>query len=98
MKLTSSFSFRAAILLVGMPVIAGCQHIHRIDVAQITYEMLRAEDCRRNELEDFCGRTYASEYYDYVRMREDFMRSEQQSVLPAVQLGATNELAVAQGF
>ena len=84
-------------ILIGTPVIAGCQHIHRIDVAQITYEMLRAEDCRRNDLEDFCGRTYASEYYDYVRMREDFMRSDQKTVVPVVQLGATNELSAAHG-
>ena len=98
MKFTTTFRFRAALLLISTPVIAGCQHIHHIDVAQITYEMLRAEDCRRNELEDFCGRTYASEYYDYVRLREDFIRSEQQPVLPVVQLGATNGLTLAQGF
>ena len=97
MKLTTTLSLRAATLLLGTPVIAGCQHIHRIDVAQITYEMLRAEDCRRNELETFCERTYASEYYDYVRMRKDFMRSEQQSPLPVVRLESTDALDVAQG-
>ena len=51
--------------------------MERIDVAQITYEFLRADDCRRNNLEDFCGRTYASEYHDYVRMRQDYIKSEE---------------------
>lgn len=62
------------LLLLSTQVIVGCQHMERIDIAQITYELLRAEDCRRNQLEDFCSRTYAADYHDYVRMRRDFIR------------------------
>ncbi len=62
-------------LIGSLPLVVACQHVN---VAQITYEVLRAEDCRRNQLEDFCARTYASEYHEYRRMRQDFLRSEQQ--------------------
>lgn len=53
-------------------VLAGCQHIN---VKQLAYEVLRQEDCLRNELEDFCTRTFASEYREYERIRQDFIRS-----------------------
>lgn len=58
-------------------MISGCQHIN---VAQITYEMLRADDCRRNQLEDFCARNYASDYHDYIKLRNDFLRSQDEEI------------------
>ncbi|MFK8079151.1 MAG: hypothetical protein AB8B97_02605 [Granulosicoccus sp.] len=63
-------------LIACIATLGGCQHVN---VAQITYEVLRADDCRRNQLEVFCGRTYASEYYEYVRMREDFLRDQHET-------------------
>lgn len=76
MKFLSRTSHRLLALAGSVAALSGCQHVN---VAQITYEVLRAEDCRRNQLEDFCGRTYASEYYDYVRLRQDFLRNQQQT-------------------
>lgn len=66
-------------LLAPIATVSGCQHVN---VAQITYEVLRADDCRRNQLEDFCARTYASEYHEYVRLRQDFLRDQQQTRQP----------------
>ena len=61
--------------LIGFAVLTGCAHV---DVTRIAYETLRKEDCRINELEDFCTRTFAREYKEYTRLREDFIRSEEQ--------------------
>lgn len=61
-------------LTASLMLISGCQHVN---VAQLTYEALRAEDCRRNQLEDFCARTYAFDYYEYRRMRQDFLQSQE---------------------
>ena len=57
-------------LIVSVPLLSACQ---AKSVAQLTYEALRAEDCRRNELEDFCSRNYSFEYQEYRRVRQDFM-------------------------
>ena len=66
-------------LVAGVSLLSGCQHV---DVAQITYEALRAEDCRRNQLDDFCSRTYAFEYHEYRRLRQDFLHTQQGTYSP----------------
>jgi len=68
--------WQVSALLAAAVTLSGCQHIN---VAQITYEMLRADDCRRNQLEDFCGRTYASDYHEYTRLRKEFIRYQQET-------------------
>ena len=88
------FKFYASVLILGTPFVSGCQHIERINVAQFTYEMLRAEDCRLNDLEDFCGRTYAAEYHEYERTRQDYIRSEKKSVLRLVAPEDSTELSL----
>ena len=60
-------------ILIGFAVLTGCAHV---DVTRIAYEALRKEDCRINELEDFCTRTFAHEYKEYTRQRKDFIRGE----------------------
>lgn len=55
---------------------AGCAHIN---VNQLAYEVLRQEDCRINQLEDFCTRNFAKEYREYERLRREFMRSQKQT-------------------
>lgn len=57
--------------------VSGCSHIN---VNQIAYEALRQEDCRINQLDDFCSRNFAHEYREYELMRRDFIRSQQQDV------------------
>jgi len=61
--------------LLGVCVLTSCAHI---DVKQIAYETLRQEDCRINQLDDFCTRTFAREYLEYTRLRRDFMRGQTQ--------------------
>ena len=75
-QLTFRFLFRRAsvlMLMAASPFLEGCAHIN---VTQIAYEILRQEDCKMNQLEDFCTRTFASEYLQYERMRQEFLRSQ----------------------
>lgn len=58
-----------------MPALVSCAHVN---LNQIAYEVLRQEDCRRNQLEVFCTRTFASEYHEYERIRQEFIRSNEQ--------------------
>lgn len=71
----NSLGRTAMLSLVAMS--AGCSHIN---VNQIAYEALRQEDCRINQLDDFCSRNFAHEFREYELMRRDFMRSQQQEV------------------
>lgn len=81
---------RLATLLMAatsaLPFIGGCAHIN---LTQIAYEMLRQEDCKLNQLEDFCTRTFAREYLEYERQRQDFLRSQTQQAWRAEQDEAT---------
>lgn len=72
-------------LTTSIVLLCGCQHVN---VAQLTYEALRAEDCRRNQLEDFCGRTYAFDYHEYRRLRQDFLHAQEN----LQQQGSRNEV------
>ena len=57
----------AAALLLG-----GC--MPRVDLKRMAYETLRREDCRLNQLESFCQRTFALEYAEYERLRRHYIR------------------------
>ncbi len=76
MKSSSPALVRSLTLTGTVFVLGGCQHVN---VAQITYEVLRANDCQRNKLEDFCSRTYASEYHEYEQLRQEFLRSKREN-------------------
>ncbi len=52
---------------------------------QMAYEALRQEDCRINQLDDFCTRNFANEFREYEVMRRNFLRSQEQSVWRANQ-------------
>lgn len=65
--------FGATALLWALPMLCGCSPF---DVKRFTYETLRQEDCRRNDLEVFCSRGFANEYHEYERTRREFMRRE----------------------
>jgi len=58
-----------------MPFLGSCSHIN---MKQVAYEVLRQEDCRRNQLEVFCSRNFASEYLEYERQRQEYLRSQEQ--------------------
>lgn len=91
MKYSSTTLVRSLTLTSTVFALGGCQHIN---VAQMTYEVLRADDCRRNQLEDFCSRTYASEYHDYEQLRQEFLRTQQASRL----IQPRDELTLGQQF
>lgn len=63
------------ILAMMLPFTGGCAHVN---LTQVAYEVLRQEDCRMNQLEEFCTRTFASEYLEYERMRQEYLRSQTQ--------------------
>jgi len=54
----------------------GCSHIN---VNEMTYKVLSQEDCRINELEDFCSRNFAKEYREYELLRRNFIQSQEQT-------------------
>lgn len=65
------------VVLLMAPAFSACSHIN---VQQVAYEVLRQHDCQRNRLESFCERTYAKEYHQYAQIRDEFLRSQVQSV------------------
>ncbi|ASJ75635.1 hypothetical protein [Granulosicoccus antarcticus] len=62
-------------MIASFPFLEGCAHIN---VTQIAYEMLRQEDCKMNQLESFCTRTFAREYQEYELVRQEFIRNQTQ--------------------
>ena len=62
-------------VLCLVPILSSCSHVN---MKQMAYEVLRQEDCRRNKLEDFCSRNFAREYLEYERLRQDYIRSQNQ--------------------
>jgi hypothetical protein len=63
-------------VLGNLVLSTGCAHIN---VKQLAYEVLRQEDCRINQLDDFCTRNFAKEYREYELLRRNFMRSQKQT-------------------
>lgn len=74
--------FGTLVLASLLPLMGGCAHVN---LTQIAYEMLRQEDCKLNRLDDFCTRTFAREYLEYERLRQDFLRSQSQRAWRAEQ-------------
>ena len=73
-------------ILGSLVMSTGCAHIN---VNRLAYEVLRQEDCRINQLEDFCTRNFAKEYREYELLRRDFMRSQEQTKWRASQVEAS---------
>ncbi len=44
-----------------------------MDVKRLTYEVLRQQDCRINEPNSFCDRSYSLEYLEYAQIRKEFL-------------------------
>ena len=40
---------------------------------RMVYDALRQQDCIINQLDSFCNRTFALDFYDYDQLRRDFM-------------------------
>lgn len=50
---------------------SGCSSF---DLRQAAYQAIRQGDCRLNEPASACQANYQSEYQEYNRLREDFLR------------------------
>jgi hypothetical protein len=64
-------------LIASFPFLEGCAYVN---ITQLAYEMLRQEDCKMNQLEDFCTRTFAREYLEYEQVRQEFLRNQTERV------------------
>jgi len=83
-ELTKNSKIRSTLrtlVIAGMAciVLPGCQSI---DYKQAAYKALANEDCRRNQLETYCADTYSSDYYEYERMRNEFLRDTEKQIHP----------------
>lgn len=76
MKKITRLSVGMSLTMPAMLIASSCSSIN---VKQIAYEVLSQEDCRINQLDDFCTRSFAHEYYEYERLRQDYLRSQDQS-------------------
>lgn len=59
------------VLLAG----SGCSSVN-VNYSRLTYDFLRQEDCRRNDPDSFCSRTFVFDYDDYERHRQEYLRSQ----------------------
>lgn len=64
---------RALLLIATTSVMSGCVSV---DYKRLAYDFLRQEDCRRNDLGEFCSRTFVFEYDEYEVIRREFLRLE----------------------
>ncbi len=62
------------LLVAILGISAACSPYH---ARRLAYQALRAEDCRINNLEEFCQRTYALEFSEYERLRREYLRDKQ---------------------
>ena len=63
-----------ALLSLAGALLASGGCMPPVDLKRMTYEALRREDCRLNQLDQFCQRTFANEYAEYERLRRQFIR------------------------
>ncbi len=70
----------AAALCGAGAMSTACKHVDvaQVDVKRITYNALRQADCRENEPNTFCERGYANEFEEYERLREGYLREQQE--------------------
>ena len=61
-------------LLCALGIAGGCAAVPPVDIRRMAYETLRREDCRLNQLDQFCQRNFANEYAEYERLRRHFIR------------------------
>ncbi len=53
------------------------QSCTQVNVKKITYQALRKHDCRVNEPNAFCARSYSNEFREYQRIRQQFLTEKQ---------------------
>jgi len=53
------------------------QSCAQVNVKRMTYQALRQHECRINEPNTICQRSYSFEYREYERMRQQFLTDKQ---------------------
>jgi len=56
---------------------SSLQSCAQVDVKRMTYKALRQHDCRMNEPNAFCDRSFMDEYQEYEQLRQEFLRTSQ---------------------
>ncbi len=69
------------LLLSSVLLVTGCaSNLNYINYKRFTYDLLRQEDCRRNDIDSFCARSFVFEYDEYEQLRQEYMRGSQPDV------------------
>ena len=66
-------------VLATCTLMSSLQSCAQVDVKQMTYKALRQHDCRVNQLDSFCERSYAHEFQEYEQLRKEFLLEQQQT-------------------
>ena len=61
-------------LVAGTVLLALLSSGCTVDLKRVAYQAIRQGDCRLNEPDNACQANYTSEYQEYARLREDFLR------------------------
>lgn len=74
-----SVSTLTFVQLVTLLVLALCAFMasgcSTTQYQRMVYDALRQQDCLINQLDSFCARTFALDFYDYTAMRNDYIKS-----------------------
>lgn len=68
-------------LLLQCLLMAGCANVD-FNYKRFTYDLLRQDDCRRNDIDPFCARTFVFEYDEYERLRQEFILHSETGLAP----------------
>lgn len=69
------------ILLVAGLLLSGCSTVD-FNYKRFAYDLLRQDDCRRNDIDPFCARTFVFEYDEYIQMRQAYMQESENGLMP----------------
>jgi len=62
-------------------LLTGCSTVD-FNYKRFAYDLLRQDDCRRNDIDPFCARTFVFEFDDYERLRKEYIRQESTDSAP----------------
>lgn len=65
--------FFVLMAFLALTILQSCA---QVDVKKMTYKALRQHDCRLNEPNAFCDRSFAHEYSEYERLRQEFLHDQ----------------------
>ena len=68
-------------LLLQLLFMGGCANVD-FNYKRFTYDLLRQDDCRRNDIDPFCARTFVFEYDEYERLRQEYILQSETGFLP----------------